>query len=113
MAKKKKHWSVLLKHLEACRGAQKWARRTKSLREAWRTCERGGWMDWFCQMLSTESDIFMWRSSRKAWRFWDSFANAAKHDIDHLDAAEAELIRKHWPEPPKIPKKLLKQAGLV
>ena len=113
MAKKKKHWSAILKVLNACRGGRRYARHKISLATAWRDCKFGNWMQWLAQEISfLHSPRMMWgrkdnyATTDKAGRYWGKTANMKEKE-------KADFIRKLWPKPPRIPKKLLKDAGLL
>ncbi len=42
----KKHWSVSLERMGACKDGVEWARTQPSLAVAWKACDRGDWMLW-------------------------------------------------------------------
>jgi hypothetical protein len=107
VAKKKKHWSAILKVLRACKAARRWAAKRKTMQDAWRECKHGAWMEWLADIISYRYNckIMMWapagmNKTKKANTYWEN-------------TDDADLIRKLWPKPPRIPKKLLKEAGLA
>ncbi len=114
MAKKKKHWSVILKVLGACRSGMRYAKGKRSLETLWRDCKHGDWLEWLCESIANywKRQCFMCvpgfpgeATSVKARRYYNEFPDDAPSD--------ASDVRKYWPKPPRIPKKLLKAAGLA
>ena len=54
-------WKARLKALRPCPEAYGWAIEHKTLREAWRMCERADWMRWMvwnCEREQMQSDTY-------------------------------------------------------
>ena len=138
MSSKKKHWSAILDVLDACRAGRKYAAKFKSLQDLWDACERPAWMAWLCSTFGWDEEFGfqctqgMDKASATASRFWREADGLSVHVCTFYDPCShdgrsgyittgsgfrnkrlADLIRKYWPKPPRIPKKLLKEAGLV
>ena len=88
-------WKVRLKALGPCPEAYRWACQFKTLRQAWRRCERGDWMQWllyWCDrdMRGAVSEVTSWGLV--------SYTPARE---DRL--CTAYIILDFMPDPPKLP----------
>lgn len=88
----KRHWSAALTDMGACDEAVHWARQQKSYREAWKKCKRGDWMSWFLGGFRA--------MKQKRLQAFDAAASTTANI-----SGWADIIRKHFPVPPKLPKR--------
>ncbi len=91
-------WKAKLKALGPCLEAYRWAIRHKTLREAWRMCERGDWMDWLlhaCGVVVT-CDPPIFGTTIAPWEGY-------KDDLREFELQDAYIILDFMPDPPRLP----------
>ena len=91
-------WKAKLKALGPCPEAYRWAVKHKTLREAWRKCERGDWMDWLlyrCGVV-TLVDPQVFGTSYMPWEDPES-------GLEEVELQDAYIILDFMPDPPKLP----------
>ena len=96
-------WKAKLKALGPCPEAYRWAIQHKTLREAWRMCERGDWMDWLLRRCGVRSrddpDIF--GTTGPPWEGPGSISNL--HFVEEVELQDAYIILDFMPDPPRLP----------
>ena len=90
-------WKAKLKALGPCPEAYEWAIKHKTLREAWRMCERGDWMNWLLYLC--ERDV--WRAILAANLEWGGYHPQASYQENTL--CDAYIILDFMPSPPRLP----------
>ena len=89
-------WKAKLKALSPCPEAYRWAIKHKTLREAWRMCERGDWMEW----------LLYWCNEREVWRATiEATTWGLIFDVPPLGdvLCNAYIILDFMPNPPRLP----------
>ncbi len=91
-------WKAKLKALDPCPEAYRWAIRHKTLKEAWRMCERGDWMDWLlwaCD-VTTEGDPQVFGAIGASWE-------GGIIPGPEFALQDAYIILDFMPDPPTLP----------
>ena len=88
-------WKEKLKALGPCPEAYKWACQYSTLRQAWRACERGDWMEWLLYGCDEEDTV---RAVLETFHWTDMF-----HPISELQLQDAYIILDFMPDPPELP----------
>ena len=91
-------WKEKLKAMDPCPKAYKWAVKHKTLREAWRMCERSDWMWWLIDEIDRDESDEMNKILGEVmdWGDMDS------HWREEL-LVEAYIILYFMPDPPRLP----------
>lgn len=92
-------WQEKLLALGPCPEPYRWAIKHKTLRQAWRMCERSDWMLWLIDEVDESArdkmadilDEVMWN-----WGEEDSINT-------NVNLVEAYIILDFMPDPPKLP----------
>ena len=97
-------WKAKLKALGPCPEAYRWAIKHKTLREAWRMCERGDWMEWLLIVCTNhnatydamyETRLAVKETRKPPWRYWSMFSE--------YDLQDACIYLDFMPDPPRLP----------
>ena len=97
-------WKARLKALDPCPEAYKWAVKHKTLREAWRMCERGDWMEWLMEPCEPDNKVIdevleaVRETHTNSWGTYDGCPPAAE-----LYLQDAYIILDFMPEQPELP----------
>ena len=91
-------WKAKLKALDPCPEAYRWAIKHKTLREAWRMCERGDWMRWLEATCSPREDYDMADALSTAIH-WGVIAVGSNNDL----LCDAYIVLDFMPNPPRLP----------
>ena len=89
-------WKAKLKALGPCPEAYRWAIQFKTLREAWRMCERGDWMVWLIGQCGTH-DMYCAIEEVTCW----GFLSGTPVNGDNL--CDAYICLDFMPNPPRLP----------
>ncbi len=89
-------WKAKLKALHPCPEAYRWAIKHKTLKEAWRICERGDWMDWLLHVCgaTTTDDPDIFGTTGPPWEVGH---------IREFELQDAYIILDFMPAPPTLP----------
>jgi hypothetical protein len=88
-------WKAKLKALHPCPEAYRWAIKHKTLREAWRMCEKRSWMTWLieqCEGVDVMSAVY---------DVLYGFDSAIPYDEGSLQ--DTYTILDFMPDPPRLP----------
>ena len=94
-------WKAKLKALGPCPEAYRWAIKHKTLREAWRMCERSDWMYWLwdvcgdrkCDLGGILDAVLRW-GENDLWELYFS---------DDACLFETYIILDFMPDSPRLP----------
>ena len=95
------NWKARLRALNPCPEAYEWAIKHKTLREAWRRCERGDWMYWLWEKCGGRKyalgaildEVLRWGEDD----LWNISLNTDTNPF------EAYIILDFMPDPPELP----------
>ncbi len=103
-------WKARLKALGPCPEAYRWAIKHKTLREAWRMCERADWMRWMvwnCEREQMQSDTYqmMLAIGRLGNTVLSNLAPScfARFADREWDLCTAYMFLDFMPDPPRLP----------
>lgn len=99
----RKTWKQKLYALGACAQARRWIRGQEgSYLRAWKTCPEHYWMLWLLDHAREEYTAAANRTYRMMMQERITFLNA-HHFADAALAGAADIVRRYYPKPPKLP----------
>lgn len=103
VAKRKPHWSAVLREMGACGPAIRFARRFKALDSAWVACGKPWWIAW---LVNNVRRVHAYPGGKTTWFDWKARTRSVDRDAyesqEGFDAARAAALRMKF-KVPKLP----------
>lgn len=94
-------WKAKLKALGPCPEAYRWAIKYKTLREAWRMCERSHWMYWLWERCG-DREVDLGGILDEVLE-WGKNGLLTLSFTENAELFEAYIILDFMPDPPRLP----------
>ena len=96
-------WKAKLKALGPCPEAYRWAIKHKTLREAWRMCERTDWMRWMVTQCEGGWGCKMYLTLLRVGDLARPRGDTRPNAYEEYDLQNTYMYLDFMPDPPRLP----------